>query len=60
MQYILLPFLLNGSFLATLVGNTLYLAAFVVYFYISFYGYTGACQPPAACLLIATSRQPCV
>lgn len=39
-QYILLPFLLNGGFLAMLVGNTLYLGAFLVYHYITFGGYT--------------------
>jgi len=38
-QYLLLPLLLRDAFVATLVGNTLYLAAFVAYHYIHFLGY---------------------
>ena len=51
-QYIMLPFLLNGSFLATLVGNTLYLVAFVVYHYITFGGYTGAPDLALSCVVV--------
>ena len=55
-QYIMLPFLLNGSFLATLVGNTLYLVAFVVYHYITFGGYTGAPDLALSCVVVGNKN----
>mmetsp|Transcript_2720 Transcript_2720/g.3671 ORF Transcript_2720/g.3671 Transcript_2720/m.3671 type:complete len:294 (+) Transcript_2720:205-1086(+) len=38
-QYLFLPFLLSESFFATLIANTLYIAAFAYYHYVSFLGY---------------------
>jgi len=40
LQFFLLPFLLSGGFLATLVSDTLFLAALSYYFYITFLGYS--------------------
>ena len=40
LQFFLLPFLLNGGILATLVSNTLFLAAAAYYHYITFLGYS--------------------
>jgi len=39
-QFFLLPFLLSGGFLATLLSNTLFLAALSYYHYITFLGYS--------------------
>lgn len=55
-QYILLPFLLNGSFIACLVGNTLYLAATGYYFYFTFLGYMSTL--PVDVLTNHSSNQP--
>jgi len=40
LQFFLLPFLLSGGFLATLVSDTLFLAALSYYCYITFLGYS--------------------
>ena len=39
-QFLLLPLLLRGGFLAALLSNALYAAAFVVYYYLTFLGYS--------------------
>jgi hypothetical protein len=39
-QYFLLPIILNESFLATLIANTLYAVAATYYLYITFLGYS--------------------
>lgn len=38
-QYLLLPLVLREGFVGNLIGNTLYLSAFVAYHYIHFLGY---------------------
>jgi len=38
-QFFLLPLVLSGGFFSTLLGNTVYLLAFVSYFHITFLGY---------------------
>merc|ERR1712157_335357 len=38
-QFFLLPFVLGNSFFALLISNTLYAAAFSIYFYITHLGY---------------------
>lgn len=40
LQFFLLPFLLNGGFVSTLVSNTLFLVALSYYHYITFLGYS--------------------
>ncbi len=42
-QFFLAPLLLSPDFLATVLANTLYAAAFAYYHYITFLGYSGAC-----------------
>jgi hypothetical protein len=43
-QYILLPVLLmESSYLAVIISNTLYAVAFIYYFYVTFRGFVGKC-----------------
>jgi hypothetical protein len=42
LQYFLLPLTMGDGFLPALLGNTIYAAALCHYFYITFWGYSGA------------------
>jgi len=41
LQFFLLPLLLNSSFFATVIANSMYALAFSYYFYVTFLGYSG-------------------